>query len=210
MLNFPHARRHFRESRFAKGELLFARGDPGGHLYLIADGRVRVAVVTDEGGELSFRHAAAGDLLGEIAALDREPISSDIVALRPETACSFEREAFEQLYATHGAAATSLIAFLCRRIRDTRGQLEAIALCPVETRLARFLLLAIGNGQVLAIGNGQAAAGKRIPLSELAQLLGANRPNVNAALGLLERAGAIGRTIYDTVKLTQIAQGEEA
>jgi len=46
--------------------------------------------------------------------------------------------------------------------------------------------------------------------SELAQLLGANRPNVNAALGLLERAGAIGRTIYDTVKLTQIAQGEEA
>jgi CRP/FNR family transcriptional regulator, cyclic AMP receptor protein len=198
----------FRESRFAKGELPFARGDPGARLYLIADGRVRVAVVTDKGRELSFRHAAAGVLLGEIAALDGEPRSSDAVVLSPVTAYSLERGAFEQLYSTHGAVATSLIAFLCRRIRDTSGQLEAIALYPVEARLARFLLFALGNRQ--------AAAGRRIPLelgfsqSELAQLLGANRPKVNAALSLFERAGAIGRTICDPVKLAQIAEGEEA
>jgi CRP-like cAMP-binding protein len=34
----------FREIQFAKGELVFARGDPGAHLYSIAIGRVRVAL----------------------------------------------------------------------------------------------------------------------------------------------------------------------
>jgi CRP-like cAMP-binding protein len=34
----------FREVQFAKGELLFARGHLGARLYLIADGRVLVAL----------------------------------------------------------------------------------------------------------------------------------------------------------------------
>jgi CRP-like cAMP-binding protein len=43
---------------FAKGELVFARGDTGTRLYLVADGRMRLAIATSEGRELSFRHAS--------------------------------------------------------------------------------------------------------------------------------------------------------
>jgi CRP-like cAMP-binding protein len=202
----------FREIRFAKGEMLFARGDPGTRLYLIVEGRVRVAVVTDEGRELSFRHATAGDLLGEIAALDGGPRSADAIALAPVTAYGLECCDFRQLYSAQAALAPALVAFLCRRIRETSEQLEAIALHPIEARLARFLLMALGNRQ--------APAGKRIPLelgfsqSELAQLLGASRPKVNAALGLLQRTGAIGRTadriFCDPIKLAELAQGDDA
>src|SRR6516164_1511021 len=67
----------FRLLRFNKGALLFARGDPGTHLYLVVNGRVRLAITSEEGRELSFRHAAAGDLFGEIAALDGSPRSAD-------------------------------------------------------------------------------------------------------------------------------------
>src|ERR1700743_1019861 len=67
----------FRPIQFVKGATLFARGETGNRLYLIADGRVRVAVVTDEGREPTFRHPTAGDLVGEIAALDGEPRSAD-------------------------------------------------------------------------------------------------------------------------------------
>jgi len=201
----------FREIEFAKGQMLFARGDIGNRLYLIAEGRVRLAVVTDEGRELSFRHATAGDLVGEIAALDGGSRSADAMALSPVLAYSLEHNALNELCATHAAISTALVVYLCRRVRDTSHQLEAIAFYPIEVRLARFLLVALGDRR--------AATGKRIPLelgfsqTELAQLLGASRPKVNAALGLLENMDAIKRTIdrvfCDPVKLAQIAQGDD-
>lgn len=200
----------FHEIRFAKGETLFARGEMSSRLYLIAEGRVRLAVMTDEGRELSFRHATSGSLIGEIAALDGEPRSADAQALSDVFAHSLERNALTGLCAAHPAIMTALVRFLCRRVRDTSSQLEAIALYPIETRLARFLLLALGDRK--------AGAGKRIPLdlgfsqSELAQLLGASRPKVNAALGWLEEMNAIKRTIdrvfCDPDKLAQIAHGD--
>ena len=60
----------FRPIRAKKGALLFTRGDAGTHLYIVVEGRVRLAITTEDGRELSFRHAAPGDLFGEIAALD--------------------------------------------------------------------------------------------------------------------------------------------
>ena len=201
----------FREVHFARGETLFARGEIGNRLFLIAEGRVRLAVMTDEGRELSFRHATAGDLVGEIAALDGAPRSADASALSAVLAYSLERNAFAELCAAHPAISTALVRYLCRRLRDTSNQLEAIAFYPIEVRLARFLLVALGGRT--------AEGGKRIPLdlgfsqSELAQLLGASRPKVNAALGWLEDREAIKRTIdrvfCDPAKLSQIAQGED-
>jgi CRP/FNR family cyclic AMP-dependent transcriptional regulator len=201
----------FREIAFARGEMLFARGEVGNRLYLIVAGRVRLAVVTDEGRELSFRHATEGDLVGEIAALDGEPRSADALALSRVVAYSLDRAALSKLCVAHPAITTALVRYLCRRIRDTSNQLEAIAFYPIEVRLARFLLVALGDRK--------AEAEKRIPLelgfsqTELAQLLGASRPKVNAALGWLEERAAIKRTIdrifCDPAKLSQIAQGED-
>ena len=198
----------FREVHFGKGEMLFARGDPGEHLYLIADGRVRIATSTDEGRELSFRHVTTAEILGEVAALDGGPRSAEAMALVPVCAYSLERRVLRELVARQPAIAGRFIDFLCRRLRDTSEQLEAIALHPLHVRLARFLLVALGDRQ--------SAPGKRVPLEigfsqgELALLLGASRPKVNEAFGTLEGAGAIGRTIdrvfCDPAKLAAIAR----
>jgi CRP/FNR family transcriptional regulator, cyclic AMP receptor protein len=202
----------FREQRYERGEMIFARGDPGTHLYIVADGRVRLAVASEEGRELSFRHAVAGDLFGEIAALDASPRSADATALTPVRIYSLDRNTFRELWATRPAISSGVIACLCRRLRDTSTQLESIALHSMEVRLARFFLFALNNRQ--------AAQGKRVPLDlgfsqgELAQLLGASRPKVNAALGVLENAGAITRTLdrffCDPAKLSQIARRSDA
>ena len=105
-----------------------------------------------------------------------------------------------------------MVSFLCRRLRDVSDRLETIALYPMDVRLARFLLTALGNRQ--------APPGRRIPLElrfsqgELALLLGASRPKINAALGALESAGAIGRTsdrlFCDRAKLAAVAQRDDA
>ena len=198
----------FRAVRFEKGQILFSRGDTGTHLYLVAEGQVRLAIATSEGRELSFQIATTGELIGEIAVLDGGPRSAEGTALTSVAAYSLERNAFRELWSAYPAISSAVISFLCRRLRGTSDRLEAIALYPMEIRLARFLLVALGNRE--------APPGRRVALElgftqgELALLLGASRPKINAALGTLENAGAIRRTsdrlFCDPAKLSQIAQ----
>ncbi len=201
----------FREAQFTRGEMLFARGDPGTHLYIIFEGHVRLAVATSEGRELSFQIVGPGDLFGEIALLDGGSRSAEATALTAIVAFSLERNAFHELRSNIPAISDAVIACLCRRLRDASDKMEAIALYPLEIRLARFLCVALKGGPE--------ASGRRTPLElpysqgELALLLGASRPKINAALGALEAAEAIKRAsdrlFCDRAKLARIAQWEE-
>jgi CRP/FNR family cyclic AMP-dependent transcriptional regulator len=201
----------FRKSQFSNGEMIFARGDPGTHLYAISEGQVRLAIATRDGRELSFEIAGPGDFFGEIAVLDRSPRSAEATALTQTIAYALERNDFHQLRSVYPAVSDAVISFLCRRLRDVSEKFETIALYPIDVRLARFLLTALGNRQ--------APLGRRLPLelrfsqSELALLLGASRPKINAALATLVRAGAIGRTsdrlFCDRAKLALIAQRDD-
>jgi CRP/FNR family cyclic AMP-dependent transcriptional regulator len=202
----------FREVRFAKDEMLFARGDPGTRLYIVSEGQIRLAIATSEGRELSFQIVGPGELFGEIALLDGQRRSAGATALAATTAFSLDHNAFNRLRAAHPAISDAVIKYLCRRLREVSDKLETIALYPLENRLARFLLTVL-QGRPDPVG-------RRTPLElrysqgELAMLLGASRPKLNAALGALERAGAIGRTsdrlFCDRVKLAQIGQWDDS
>src|SRR5262249_41890320 len=177
---------------------------------VVGEGRVRLAITSEDGRELSFRVAAQGELFGEIGALDGSPRTADATTLTAVKLYSLDRNAFRTMWSTRGALTERVVAFLCRRLRETTRQLEGIALHPLDVRLARFLLFALAGRQ--------AAPGKRVPLElgfsqgELAQLLGATRPKVNTALGELESLGAIVRTVdrlfCDPGKLAEIARPE--
>jgi len=183
----------FKARAFAKGETVFLREDLGTHLYLVEAGRVRLAISTATGRRLSFQHAVEGDLFGEIAALDGGPRTADATAMSETTLQCLEGRAFRDLWSTRPALAMRVVAFLCRRLRQMTTQFEAVALQPLDVRLARFLLSALGSRS--------APPGRRVPLElgfsqgELAQLLGASRPKVNEAMGALEKEGALGRTL---------------
>jgi CRP-like cAMP-binding protein len=64
------------EVAFDPSQVIFARGDAGREIYLVVSGRVRLSVLTAEGRELSFAHAEAGAIFGEIAMLDGGPRSA--------------------------------------------------------------------------------------------------------------------------------------
>ncbi len=181
-----------RQVAFASGQLIFSRGDMGRELYLVVNGRVRLSILTPEGRELALAHASDGQIFGEIAALDGKARTADATAISATTLMSLPQHALVELRETHPRVATAIIGFLCERLRDTDDKLEAIALLPIEKRLARFLISALA---LQAPGR----RGEAIPLdlgmsqSELALLIGASRPKVNAALMLLEDQGGVRR-----------------
>ena len=122
--------------------MIFARGDAGREIYLVVSGRVRLSVLTAEGRELSFAHAEPGAIFGEIAMLDGGVRSADATAVNKVTALSLSKPAFKRLMETHPLVGEAAVRFLCSRVREADQQLEAIALYPIEGRLARFFLAA--------------------------------------------------------------------
>lgn len=177
---------------FDSGQVIFSRGDKGRDIYLVTHGRVRLSVLTAEGRELSFAHAEPGAVFGEIAMLDEGPRSADATAVAKTEALSLGRAAFMRLAETRPHLVEAVVRFLCQRVRDADQQLEAIALCPIEVRLARFFLAAARQKDPDAV-DGSVTIDLGMSQGELALLIGASRPKVNTALSLLESGGAITR-----------------
>ncbi|MDX2157977.1 MAG: Crp/Fnr family transcriptional regulator [Hyphomicrobiaceae bacterium] len=199
------------DARFSGGQLIFSRGDPGNAIYLVREGRVRLSILTADGRELSFAHALPGDIFGEIAVLDGSPRSADATALGDVVALALPAATCHRLIEQHPGLARAVIRLLCARLREVSDHLEDIALLPIEARLARYFLNRLPT----------AAASSATPLqklelamsqSELALLLGASRPKVNAAIMALEQAGAIRRAGQafeaDVPLLSEIARRE--
>ncbi len=84
-VNLPEAElaglaQDFTARRFQQGETIFFQGDPGQALYLIETGRVRIYVQDDSGQESSVIYYSAGDIFGELAAIDGLPRSASAIA----------------------------------------------------------------------------------------------------------------------------------
>ena len=201
-----------REATYEPDQLIFGRGDAGEELYLVVEGRVRLSVLSAEGRVLSFGHAGRGEIFGEIAALDGQARTADATALTRVTTTMLARSSLKRLMETRPQLAQAAVNLLCRRLRATSEQIEAIALHSTQVRLARFLLAAMAMK-----GQGEAMS-RPIELNldmsqtELGLLLGSSRSKVNEALGTLEKLGATrhtGRHIECNVGVLQnIAQGD--
>jgi CRP/FNR family cyclic AMP-dependent transcriptional regulator len=175
------------------GEMLFARGDPGNEIYLVVEGRIRMSVLSSDGRELSFAHAVPGDVFGEIAALDGSPRSADATAITSVRLKTLSRSALLRLLSTSTTAALAIIKLLCGRLRDVSEHFEAIALHPIEVRLARLLIDTLEEKQLAGAAKVTSLA-LGISQSELALLMGSTRQRANVALTVLEKAGAIRRS----------------
>jgi CRP-like cAMP-binding protein len=161
-------------------------------LLALAEGRVRLSLITQAGRELTLRHAEPGDTLGEVALFDHQPRSADATAIQQTEGFVLTRSAWEGIAASHPELNRAVVRYLSRRLRETTEQLESIALFPLEARTARFILFTLHQ---LSGEDLPARARLRLDISqgELATVLGATRPKVNRALQALVEAGALQR-----------------
>ncbi|MEA2856102.1 MAG: family transcriptional regulator, cyclic receptor protein [Methylobacteriaceae bacterium] len=168
------------ERHYAAGETIFLRGDKGDCFYVIVSGRVRIVLGVSDGREMTLRHQGPGTILGEIAMLDGRARSADAMALDPVTLVRISRTHFTDTLAHQPKLAQALFSALCTRLRILTDQLEAIALFPLETRLARlFLQLINASG---ASGQQTARVPANITQAEMAALIAGSRSKVNKTL----------------------------
>src|SRR5215471_367082 len=176
---------------YAKDEVIYLKGDPGTAFYVIASGRVKIALTSPDGKELILRRLGPGEFHGELALLDDEPRSADAIATDSSVLLVLQRDAFRQFLADHPAVATKLLATVSSYLRRNAELIQDATFLDVPARLARILLeLAGGDG-----GDDLPPPGAVIPdrmkQAELASLVGATRESINKWLGSFERQGLI-------------------
>ncbi len=177
---------------YSNGQQIFSRGDAGTELFMLLEGRVRLSIMSLDGRELAFGHASPGDIFGEIATLDGGARTADATAVTAVKALTLSQTQINNLVQTSPPFAKAAIDLLCRRLREGDQQIEVIALHRIEVRLARYLLSAVRQ-QHGATPPKHPEISLGINQGELALVLGASRPKVNAALMMLEETGAITR-----------------
>lgn len=200
-----------RPRRWASGEVLFQRDDPGDWLVALETGRVRISLVTQGGRELVLRHAEAGEMLGEIALFDGQPRTADATAVGPVSGWVLTRHAFDTLAAQDSAFHRAALTRLSSMLRATTLQLESIALYQLRARVARFLLITLEQLHGAEIPEGAALA-LGLSQGELAAVLGATRPKINRVIQDFRDEGLIrdaaGVWTCDVAALRLEASGE--
>jgi CRP/FNR family cyclic AMP-dependent transcriptional regulator len=195
-------------TRFAKGDVIFRRGDPGDRLTVIVSGRIKIANLSADAKEVVLNFLEAGDVNGEIAVLDGNARSANAIALEDcEVLVIFARDLMPVLSA-HPEVMLEIMQVLCHRLRALSAIVEDGTL-GMRGRVAKGLLrLAQQHGRT---SRGGIRLQLTLSQSDLGRYLGLSRENVSRQLRRLKDANVIRMegprvVILDATALATIAE----
>jgi CRP/FNR family transcriptional regulator, cyclic AMP receptor protein len=172
--------------RFGNGQVIFHLGDPGGLLYIIISGKVKISNSTPDGQEALLAILGAGDFFGELALLDDAPRSATAEALQPTAAMTLHQADFVRFLSNNPDFAYHVLQTLAKRIRHLNDQINDVFFLDLNGRLARTLLnLAERHGRPTPEGTLIDLA---LTQTDLAEMTGATRVSINKTLGRFRRA----------------------
>jgi CRP-like cAMP-binding protein len=101
------------EIQAERDQKIFEKGDSGNSLYIVVEGRVRV-----HDGDKTIALLGAGEVFGELAALDPEPRMASVTATEPTLLLRMGHSEQDELMSEHPEVAFGIIRVLCRRLRQ--------------------------------------------------------------------------------------------
>lgn len=177
------------EVRMRRGEVLFNEGEPGDRVYVIADGKIKLAHTSTDGRESIIAVLGPGEMLGELSLFDPGPRAATATAIAPTRLLELRHDDLISFLDGRPELSTQLLQGLARRLRRTNAALADLVFSDVPGRVAKALLdLASRFGA--ATGDGIRVA-HDLTQEELAQLVGASRETVNKALAEFGNRGWI-------------------
>lgn len=178
--------RHFCIS-ISEDQVLVQESDWGETLFLILDGIAKARCFSPDGEEVVLSLLGAEDVFGEMALLDEEPRSADVIALTPLSYVKLSGSCFRRLMLSRGALAIGIARLQARRLRAMNRRF-AVHAADATTRLLNALIeLASCSGK-----HGDPMS--MMPLlaqKELAAIAGLSRETTSRTLSKLKEKGLL-------------------
>jgi CRP/FNR family transcriptional regulator/CRP/FNR family cyclic AMP-dependent transcriptional regulator len=170
---------------FKKGRIIVHQKGSGDTFYIVVSGRVKVTLLNEDGREIVLSFLTKGDFFGELAILDNEPRSANVIAVEDTGLFLITRAQFYQLIETHPHILRKVLKEICARLRHADEKIESLAFLDVYGRTVRTL-------QQLAHNHGIETKGGIEILhapthQELSCMVGTSRETVTRIITVLKK-----------------------
>lgn len=176
-----------RRRTYRRGASIFNEGDVADRVVVLLEGNAKVSYFTDEGKEVVLAVRGPGDLLGELSALDGEPLSATVSAMEPVTCLTLSADAFTGFLRSAPDVALLLLRSLSRKLRDADRKRIEFSEFDTVGRVARRLVELAERFGVTSEGRIEIELG--MTQEELAGWTGSSREAVSKALQSLKARG---------------------
>ena len=187
-----------RTRKYRRGEWVFVLGDPADSIYLLHEGRMKIAALSEDGQEVLHELIGPGEIFGDTSAMLGIPRTTSAQALETSLLCEIRRKDFEALLTAYPEMTLQLLKSVGLRLKKAEAQLLNVVCNDVSTRVREALISLISieqnirPGQPIRIG---------ITQQDLANLIGASRQKTWQALKELESSGVV-RLTYGSILVT--------
>lgn len=172
------------------GELILDYLDVTDEVYFITEGEVRVSIYSRDGKATTFSDLQAGDMFGEISAIDRGTRSASIESRTRCCIVSMSSKAFVSLLKTEPGVGFELLVRLAHKIRELTNRVYEFSSLDVANRtraeLVRLARLASRQGNLIKIEPAPTHA-------EIASRISTHREAVTREINRLSRLGILER-----------------
>lgn len=192
-----------RTIRARKGQTVVAKGETSSEVLIVQEGRLEVLLYAASGREVSLRSLEAGQVFGELAAIDGAPRSTSVIATSDSRLLAIAPESFRSVILSSPEGADWLARRLTAQIRSLTNRVFELSALHVQARLhCELLRLARSQGSTGAIVEPAPTH------AELASRIGTHREAVTRELGALARRGIIrsGRRRLDFLDLERLEE----
>lgn len=177
--------------RFDPGEMLVDFDDLSTDLYLITAGNIRVLIRTQSGKEVILADMRAGEIFGELAAIDGVSRSANVTALTRGEVCVMPAAVFREVVFAAPTVCDRLLRLLTKRVRELTGRIMEHAVLDLRHRLyAELLRLSVPR----AGANGERVVSPPPFHHVLAARIGCRREQVTRELAALTHEALVDRT----------------
>ena len=196
----------FEEHRYTPGQEVFFQGDPTESVYMVAEGRVKLTRVAQEGFESVLCVRRPGEYFCPVTVIDRGPQLGTAEAMGEVVLLEADRSQFNQLCEENPELLAMVQGTCIGEIRTLMQRVESFAFRNVRERLAMTILDETHRQRQ----NGNPVDEIRITQQELAGLVGASRESISRTMTRLESEGLVetgrGRIrILDRARLTRLS-----
>jgi CRP/FNR family transcriptional regulator, cyclic AMP receptor protein len=172
------------------GQVIVARNGSDRDVHFVVSGRVRVTSFSAGGKQVTFRDEEAGEMFGDLAAIDGKPRSADVLALDNVLVASLSPEAFRELIAAEALVRERVLQRLAGLVRLLSERVIELSTLGVQNRIhAELLRLARASG-----ATGPQARLEPAPKHvDIASQVSTYREQVTRELSALTKQGLLAR-----------------
>lgn len=170
------------------GQPVLTRHADRGGIFFVIDGRVRATTHAANGRQVTFRDLAGGDYFGDLAAIDGQRRSVDVVTLEPSVVAGLAREHFLELLQLEPTIARRVMERLVQMVRQLSERVIELSTLGVQNRLHAELLRLARDAGV------EANRARLLPAprhADLAAQVSTNREQITRELSALTRRGLL-------------------